>query len=127
VRSPRATRRPRSVACNVGPGSRGMGGRFVRVLLWDVRVGGPRRLPLIERVAADLLLLLGVSHASSRAWSRRWSGRYHTVAGLELTRSEQQRPHGARIASRWPIRRAELVGGLTPAERCPGCRRSPRW
>ena len=38
-------------------------------------------------------VLLGVSHASSRAWSRSWSGRYHTVAGLEADPLEQQRPH----------------------------------
>lgn len=88
-------------------------------MLWDVRVGGPRRLPLIERVDADIVLLLGVSGSSGRAWSGRWSdnARYHTAIGLPLSPSPQQRPHGAMIASRWPLREAYVLEGLPRPER----------
>lgn len=78
-------------------------GASVRVLLWDVRVGGDRRLPLIERIDADIVLLLGVSRKSGRTWTRRWEGHYHCEVGLEIMPSvSQKRPHGALIASRWP-------------------------
>lgn len=87
------------------------------VMLWDVRVGGDRRLPLLERVKADLLLLLGVSKTSGRAWSQRWRGRYHTTVGLDLADSVQSRPHGAMIASRWPILHSEVVAELPRPER----------
>lgn len=89
----------------------------LRVLFWDVRVGGERRLPLIERIDADVVLLLAVSTASARAWSRRWEGRWHTVAGLDLVSSPQQRPHGAMIASRWPLSDVRVVDALHRPER----------
>lgn len=89
----------------------------MRVMLWDVRVGGDRRLQLLKRVDADLLLLLGVSKASGRAWSQRWRGRYHTTVGLDLVDSVQSRPHGAMIASRWPVLHSEVVTELPRPER----------
>ena len=57
----------------------------VRVMLWDVRVGGDRRPQLIERLDADVLFLLGVSRKSGRLWTERGAGRYHCATGLELT------------------------------------------
>jgi hypothetical protein len=93
-------------------------GTRLRVLLWDVRVGGPRRPPLIERIDADVVLLLGVSRASGAAWSERWKGRYHVVTGLQLARpSSQSQPHGAMIASRWPLRDVHVVDELPKSER----------
>jgi hypothetical protein len=90
----------------------------LRVLLWDVRVGGSRRLPLVERVDADVVLLLGVSRASGAAWSARWKGRYHCATGLQLASPPpQSQPHGAMIASRWPLRHARVVDGLPKPER----------
>lgn len=89
----------------------------MRVVLWDVRVGGDRRLPLLERIGADVLLLLAVSKASARAWSRRWRGRYHTTVGLDLADSSQARPHGAMIASTWPIADAQVLQELPRPER----------
>lgn len=89
----------------------------MRVLFWDVRVGGGRRLPLIERIDADVVLLLAVSKASARNWSQRWEGRWHTLAGLDLVTSPQQRPHGAMIASRWPLHDAAVVDELDRPER----------
>lgn len=90
---------------------------MIRVLLWDVRYGGQRRLQLIERVDADLVLLLGVSIKSGRAWAHRWAGRYHVTAGLDMTTSPQKRPHGALIAAKWPLQGARLIDDLTPPER----------
>ena len=89
----------------------------LRVLFWDVRVGGDRRLPLIERIDADVMLLLAVSTSSSRAWSQRWQGRWHAGAGLDLVESPQQRPHGAMIASRWPLRDVRVIDELPKPER----------
>ena len=89
----------------------------VRVMLWDVRVGGKHRPPLIERADADVLLLLGVSRKSGRSWTERWAGRYHCATGLELTTSLQKRPHGAMIASRWPLSDVHVVDGLPRPER----------
>lgn len=94
-----------------------MTGNVIRVMLWDVRVGGNRRLPLIERVDADIVLLLGVSRASGRAWSERWTGDYFTVAGLSLADSPQQRPHGAMIASRWELSDTTVLEQLPRPER----------
>jgi len=84
----------------------------LRVLFWDVRVGGDRRLPLIERIDADIMRLLAVSTASARLWSQRWEGRWHTAAALDRVASPQQRPHGAMIASRWPLRDPWVVDVL---------------
>lgn len=89
----------------------------LRVLLWNVCVGGKRRLPLIERIDADVMLLLGASEASSRAWADRWAGRWHCEAGLQLTKSQMQRPHGSLIASRWPLASARVVSELPKPER----------
>lgn len=90
---------------------------MIRVLLWDVRNGGQRRLELIERIDADLVLLLGVSRKSGRVWKQRWTDRYHAAVGLELSPSTMKLPHGAMIASRWPLRDAHTIEGLTPPER----------
>lgn len=94
-----------------------MGRSVVRVMLWDVRVGGDRRLPLIERVDADIVLLLGVSRASGRSWSQRWRGRYFTACGLDRAESPQQRPHGAMIASRWELSDVSVLEELPRPER----------
>ena len=74
----------------------------LRVLFWDVRNGGDRKLSLIERIDADVVLLLAVSRTSARSWSQRWQGRYHCAAALDTVETPQKRPHGAMIASRWP-------------------------
>ena len=85
----------------------------LRVMLWDLRNGGDRKLPLLERVNADILLLLGVSRTSARKWSHRWQDRYHCAVGLDLVPSPQRRPHGAMIAARWPL------GGIAVIEQLP--------
>ena len=103
-----------------GPSRRSTDAReaaIVRVMLWDVRVGGERRLPLLERVDADVLLLLGVSRKSGRSWTERWTGRYHCATGLQLATSPQKQPHGAMIASRWPLQQAEPITELARPER----------
>ena len=89
----------------------------MRVVFWNVAVGGDRRLGLLERLDADVLLLAEVSPASARSWTQRWQGRYHCAAGLELIGSEQQRPRGAMIASRWPLTAPRVVAGLPRPER----------
>ncbi len=89
----------------------------LRVMLWDVRYGGDRKLPLLERVNADILLLLGVSRTSARKWSHRWQGRYHCAVGLDLTASPHQRPHGAMIAARWPFHDVAVIEQLPRPER----------
>lgn len=89
----------------------------LRVLSWDVGVGGHRRLPLIERIDADVLLLLGVSRQSSQAWSHRWQDRYHCVTGLELATSQQERPRGAMVAARWPLADSSVIEALPRPER----------
>ncbi len=89
----------------------------MRVLFWNVAVGGDRRLPLLERVDADLLLLAEVSLSSSRYWTQRWAGKYDCAAALELVDSPQDRPRGAMIASRWPLRAARAISDLPRPER----------
>ena len=89
----------------------------MRVAFWNVAGGGPRRLPLLERVDADVLLLAEVSGRSARWWAEQWAGEYHCTAALDLVDSPQQRPRGAMIASRWPLRGVRAVGGLPRAER----------
>ena len=41
--------------------------RAMRVVFWNVAVGGDRRLGLLERLDADVLLLAEVSPASARS------------------------------------------------------------
>lgn len=90
----------------------------MRVMHWDVRVGGPSRLPLIEHIDADVLLLLGVSRKSSRDWKRRWADRYSWAhAGLDLVESPQQQPHGAMIAAKWPLSEVRVLDWLPKPER----------
>lgn len=89
----------------------------MRVALWDVRVGGDRKPAVLERTQADVLLLLGVSAASAASWSAQWQGRFHCADALSRTGSPQQRPHGAMIASRWPITSVETFTELPKPER----------
>lgn len=49
--------------------------------------------------------------------TERWAGRYQCATGLELTTSAQKQPHGAMIASRWPLTDVHLVEGLPRPER----------
>lgn len=89
----------------------------MRVVLWDVRVGGRRRPPVLERTDADVLLLLGVSGTSAASWSEQWQGCLHCSDALSRTGSPQERPHGAMIASRWPLRDIETFPSLPKPER----------
>lgn len=89
----------------------------LRVLFWDVRNGGDRKLALIERIDADVVLLLAVSRTSARNWSQRWHGHYHCAAALDTVTTNQKRPHGAMIASRWPLQQAEPITELSRPER----------
>lgn len=77
--------------------------RHLRVVLWDVRTGGDTKLPLIERIDADIVLLLAVSTSSGERWQRRWDTTHHCAVGLEHHPATQARPHGAMIRSRWPL------------------------
>lgn len=89
----------------------------MRVALWDVRVGGQRKPAVLQRTDADVYLLLGVSSASAAAWTEQWRGEFHCANALERTGSAQQRPHGAMIASRWPLRSVETLSSLPKPER----------
>lgn len=89
----------------------------MRVALWDVRVGGSRRPPVLEQTEADVLLLLGVSGASAAAWAARWQGRFHCIDALARTGSPQRQPHGAMIVSRWTLRDVETFASLPKPER----------
>jgi hypothetical protein len=89
----------------------------LRVGLWDLCRGGMRKLPFLDRLAADLLLLLAVSPTSARRYRQHWEGRYHCAVALELTSSWHRRPHGALIASRWPIVDAWVIDELPLPER----------
>jgi hypothetical protein len=88
-----------------------------RVGFWDVCRGGPRKLPLLDRLNADILLLLAVSPRSGRLYREHWHGGYECAAALELTVSHHKRPHGALIASRWPISDAWVIQDLPLPER----------
>jgi hypothetical protein len=88
-----------------------------RVGLWDVCRGGTRKLPLPDRLDADLLLLLAVSPKSGHSYRQHWQDRYDCAVGLELTTSGHKRPHGAMIASRWPITDAWVIDNLPLPER----------
>lgn len=92
----------------------------MRVALWDVRIGGRRKPPVLERTQADVLLLLGVSASSARAWTAEWQ-EWNCADSLSTTGSRQQRPHGAMIASRWPLRDIETYPDLPKPERALLC------
>jgi hypothetical protein len=89
----------------------------LRVGFWDVRRGGLRKLPLLDRLNADVLLLLAVSPTSGLRYREHWQGRYECAVALELTASHHKRPHGALIASRWPISDARVIQELPRPER----------
>lgn len=72
----------------------------LRVLLWDVRVGGRRRSALIERIRADVLLILGISRASSQNWSDHWQGHYHCAQLSEAS--------GQSLGSRGAVKAADV-------------------
>lgn len=90
----------------------------MRVGLWDVCRGGLRKLPLLDRLGADVLLLLAVSPTSGRNYRRHWEGRYHVAVGLDHTTSPQRQPHGTMIASCWPILDSWVLEDLPRPERC---------
>jgi hypothetical protein len=90
----------------------------LRVVLWDLCRGGMRKLPLLDRlVAADVLLLLAVSPTLAHRYRQHWEERYDCAVALELTTSGHKRPHGAMIASRWPIVDAWIIDELPLPER----------
>lgn len=89
----------------------------VRAGFWDVCRGGLRKLPLLDRLGADVLLLLAVSRASGETYRRHWEARYHVTVGLDHTTSPQKQPHGAMIASRWPILESWVIDDLPRPER----------
>jgi endonuclease/exonuclease/phosphatase family metal-dependent hydrolase len=88
-----------------------------RAGFWDVCRGGLRKLPLLDRFDADILMLLAVSPTSGRRYREHWQGRYQCAVALEMTASRHKRPHGALIASRWPISDAWVIQELLLPER----------
>ena len=88
-----------------------------RIALWDVCRGGTRKLELLDRLNADMLLLLAVSPTSADRYRLHWEDRYDCAAALDLVASPQVRPFGAMIASRWPIEEAWTFDALPRPER----------
>ena len=89
----------------------------VRIALWDICRGGTRKLELLDRLKADVLLLLAVSPTSADRYRLHWADRYDCAAALDLVSSAQSRPVGAMIASRWPMEEAWTIDALPRPER----------
>jgi hypothetical protein len=61
--------------------------------------------------------VLAVSPTSTHRYRQHWEERYDCAVALELTTSGHKRPHGAMIASRWPIVDAWTIDELPLPER----------